>query len=224
MDQKTYIGKKIRENREAKKWTSAQLGAMLSNPKSDRGVLSWENGRTTPDADTLIELCILFGIEISEFYYKSPQYMESAITATSNEEDWVDVPLYGSIAAGTPIEMMEVEDVHSIPAVVAGRYPNAFLLKVEGDSMSRILPDGSYALVNPCSQVDHDGKPYAVCVNGYDATIKRVHHLNNGFELIPDSIDPTYAPVVYNYNDPGTDTITIIGEVVYYVLPDDWSF
>ncbi len=34
-------------------------------------------------------------------------------------------------------------------------------------------------------------KAYAVCVNGFDATIKRVKPLSNGYELIPDSIDPT---------------------------------
>lgn len=146
------------------------------------------------------------------------------IEVGKNGDEFIDVPLYGSIAAGTPIEMIEVEGSHPVPAKVYDRYPTAFLLKVEGDSMSRILPDGCYALVDPCDDVVHDGKPYAVCVNGYDATIKRVRRLNNGFELVPDSTDPTYAPTVYNYNEPGTETITVIGEVVYYVLPFDWGF
>lgn len=138
--------------------------------------------------------------------------------------DFVDVPLYGSIAAGTPIEMVEVEGTHPVPAKVCDRYPDAFLLKVEGDSMNRILPDGCYALVDPCKTVEDNGKPYAVCVNGYDATIKRVRKLNNGFELVPDSTDPTYTIQTFNYNDPGTETITVIGKVVYYVLPFDWGF
>lgn len=224
MDQKTYIGKKIRELREAKGWTSAQLGNMLTNRKTDRGVLSWESGRTTPDAETLMELCILFGVEIAEFYYKSPKYMESTIAVSLNDDDMVDVPLYGSIAAGVPIEMIEVEDVYPVPSAVANKYPDAFLLKVEGESMNRIIPNGSYALVDPRETVEHDMKPYAICVNGFDATIKRVHHLNNGFELVPDSNDPTYSPKIYNYNEPDTDVITVIGEVVYYVLPFDWSF
>ena len=61
-------------------------------------------------------------------------------------------------------------------------------------------------------------------MNGYDATIKRVRKLNNGFELVPDSNDPTYRPQTFNYNEPGTQTITVIGRVVYYVLPFDWEF
>lgn len=138
--------------------------------------------------------------------------------------NFVDVPHVGAIAAGTPIEMMEIEDTHPVPSKVMDEHPDAFLLTVEGDSMNRVLPNGSYALVDPCDDVDRDGQPYAVCVNGYNATIKRVRKLNNGFQLVPDSTDPTYAAETYNYNEPGTETITIIGRVVYYVLPFDWRF
>lgn len=144
-------------------------------------------------------------------------------TAVPNT-NMVDVPLYGAIAAGTPIEMTPVENTQPIPAKVHELHPNAFLLKVEGNSMNRVLPNGSYALIDPCKTVERDGAPYAVCVNGYDATIKRVRKLNNGFQLVPDSTDPTYETKTYNYNEPDTLTITVIGRVVYYVLPFDWEF
>ena len=36
--------------------------------------------------------------------------------------------------------------------------------------------------------------------------------------------DSTYPVQTFNYNEPGTETITVIGRVVYYVLPFDWSF
>lgn len=144
-------------------------------------------------------------------------------TAVPNT-NMVDVPLYGAIAAGTPIEMTPVENTQPIPAKVHELHPNAFLLKVEGNSMNRVLPNGSYALIDPCKTVERDGAPYAVCVNGYDATIKRVRKLNNGFQLVPDSTDPTYEAKTYNYNEPETQTITVIGCVVYYVLPFDWEF
>ena len=36
--------------------------------------------------------------------------------------------------------------------------------------------------------------------------------------------DPTYETKTYNYNEPGTQTITVIGRVVYYVLPFDLGF
>lgn len=137
---------------------------------------------------------------------------------------FVDIPLYGSIAAGVPLEMIKVEDTHPIPLEVQKNYPDAFLLRVVGESMNRILPNGSYALIDPCETVERDGQPYAVCVNGYDATIKRVKKLHNGFELVPDSTDPTFASTIYDYGVEGTETITVIGRVVWYCIPYEWRF
>lgn len=139
-------------------------------------------------------------------------------------QSFYDCPLYGSIAAGTPIEMVEVEDTFPIPSEMHRRYPEAFLLRVEGESMNRVLPNGCMALVDPCEAMERDGEPYAVCVNGYDATIKRVRTLANGFELDPDSTDPTYKPTIYDYGVEGTETITVIGRVVWYCVPFDWGF
>ena len=87
--------------------------------------------------------------------------------------------------------MINIDETYDIPADIHDRYPQAFLLKVVGDSMNRVLPNGCYALINPCQEASKPMKAYAVCVNGFDATIKRVKPLSNGYELIPDSIDPT---------------------------------
>ena len=193
---------------------------------SKQAVTNWRTGDSSPDIEYVAQIAIMYGIPLTTILTTKPDGSidTSSLERPREETSMTEVPLYGAIAAGTPIEMLEVDGTYPIATKLVRKYPDAFLLKVEGDSMSRIIPDGSYAVINPCDRVDHDGKPYAVCVNGYDATIKRVHLLNNGFELIPDSYDPTYSPAVFNYNEPGTDTITIIGEVVYYVLPDDWSF
>lgn len=186
---------------------------------SRAAVTNWTSGINAPDIETIAIISKEYGVPLSEM-------LEGTAGTSLKAENgrWVDVPLYGSIAAGTPIEMMEVEDTFPVPAKMHDAHPEAFLLKVEGESMNRILPNGCYALVDPCETVEENGAPYAVCVNGYDATIKRVRKLNNGFELVPDSTDPTYPVQTYNYNEPGTETITVIGRVVYYVLPFDWSF
>ncbi len=134
------------------------------------------------------------------------------------------VPLYGRIAAGEPIEMEEVDKHVLIPNEIMKKHPHSFLLQVEGNSMNRVLPNGCYALIDP-DRTDPiiDNHAYAVCVNGYDATIKRIKKLNNGFELDPDSIDPTYKPTVYDYGVEGTETITVKGEVVWYTIPFDFE-
>lgn len=145
-------------------------------------------------------------------------------SAPASPPSYVPVPLFGRIAAGRPIEMDAADDTHDIPRRVRDRYPKAYLLRVDGESMNRVLPNGALALVDPRDEVTHPGMPYAVCVNGYDATIKRVRLLNNGIELDPDSDDPTFKPMVYDYGEEGTPTITVKGEVVWYCLPYEWDF
>lgn len=179
---------------------------------------NYEYGKRDIPGDVAVKLCGYFGCSANYLLCVDDDDQRS------KQRYFTDVPLYGSIAAGKPLEMSDIEDSMPIPSAMHNRYPDAFLLKVAGTSMDRILPNGCYALVDPCDTVEHDGRPYAVCVNGYDATIKRVRKLANGFMLVPDSNDPTYKPQVYDYGVPDTETITIIGEIVYYILPYEWAF
>lgn len=205
------ISKNIKRLRMNRDWTQEQLAEKVGVTRST--VTQWETGWSKPRMGAVEKLAAVFGVSTSDM-----------VNDQSDISNFVDVPLYGSIAAGTPIEMHAVDSSHPVPTKVREKYPDAFLLKVEGESMNRVLPNGCYALVDPRQTADCNGAPYAVCVNGYDATIKRVRKLNNGFELVPDSNDPTYEKRTYNFNEPDTETVTVIGRVVYYVLPFDWSF
>lgn len=210
-------GYKIAEARIAKGWSQQQLADRIGT--TQQTIQRYESGARDLKSSVIIKLSSALGVTIS--YLLGLKDTDEEVIA---DDQFIDVPLYGSIAAGTPIEMVEVEDTFPVPTKMREAHPDAFLLKVEGESMNRILPNGCYALVDPCDTVEENGAPYAVCVNGYDATIKRVRKLNNGFELVPDSNDPTYPVQTFNYNEPGTETVTVIGRVVYYVLPFDWSF
>lgn len=203
--------------RKAAGYTQKEASALSGIPLGT--LRRWEQGANEPDMQSIIQLATLYKCSTDEIlgskFGKTVRRIGSSM---------VDVPLYGSIAAGTPIEMIAIEDTQQVPEKVYAAHPSAFLLRVEGESMNRILPNGCLALVDPCTEVERDGLPYAVCVNGYDATIKRVRKLNNGFVLEPDSTDPTYQSKVFNFNEPDTMAITIIGRVVFYVLPTDWEF
>lgn len=207
---------KIAEARVAKGWSQQQLADAIG--ATQQTIQRYESGARDIKSSVIIKLSEALGVTIS--------YLLGLETSTTShaDADMTEVPLYGAIAAGTPIEMLTVDGSYPIPSHVRKKYPDSYLLKVEGESMNRVLPNGCYALVDPRQTADCNGAPYAVCVNGYDATIKRVRKLNNGFELVPDSNDPTYLKKTYNYNEPDTETITVIGRVVYYVLPYDWSF
>jgi len=131
----------------------------------------------------------------------------------------VDVPFFGNIAAGQPIEPSNAMGTFPIPTTLHATYPDAFMLRVEGTSMNRVLPDGYYALIDPCDTADTSGQLYAVAVGDNAATIKHVRILSNGLELRPDSDDPTHHPVVFDYANADAPEVRIIGRVVWHCPP-----
>jgi repressor LexA len=122
-----------------------------------------------------------------------------------------------------PFDELAVPVRYPIPAEVSERYPGSFLMKVPDESMNQLLPNGAYALIDPCSSASDPGRPYAVSIGGGKATIKRVNRLNNGYELIPDSSDPTYRRSLYDYGVEGTEPVSVLGRVVWYCIPVDWE-
>lgn len=195
------------------------------------GYQNYEYGKRDIPGDVLIKASNFFGVTIDYLLHISP-WRNQLEKIRAEVADTVDVPVYGSIAAGTPIEMIEIEESFPVPRALLEMHGGfdeegnvqAFLLKIKGESMNQILQNGVLGLTIPCSTIDYDNDPYAVCVNGYDATAKRVHKLNNGFELRPDSTDPTFKPTIYDYGVPGTDTITVIGHIVHDFKPFDWRY
>lgn len=210
-------GYRISEARMAKGWSQQRLAEELGT--TQQTIQRYESGSRDIKSGTIIKLSKALGVTVA---YLLGMTDSSSTTDTSLQ--FVDVPLYGSIAAGMPIEMIPVDDMHPIPIKVRDKHPDSFLLKVEGESMNKVLPNGCYALIEPCNEITHDNDPYAICVNGFNATIKRVKKLANGFQLVPDSTDPTYPVQTFNYNEPDTEEITVIGKVVWYCIPFDWEF
>jgi len=181
-------------------------------------VAAWEVRDTLPNMNTMDKLQEILGVSAGQLF---TPYVEAS---DSNDCTSKEIRVFGRIAAGTPIEMEEGDFVFPCPTHLIEKHPKAFYLQVEGESMSRVLPDGCYVLVDP-EQRDPvvNGQVYAVCVNGYDATVKRVRKLANGIELIPDSLDPTYHSMVYDATVDGTETVTIIGRVVWFTVPFDFE-
>lgn len=60
------IANNIRKFRTTKGFNVDEVGAAVG--KSGKTVSAWEVGRGQPDADTLIKLCRLFDVDISDLY------------------------------------------------------------------------------------------------------------------------------------------------------------
>ena len=205
---------KIAEARRAKGWTQQELAERMGT--TQQTIQRYEAGSRNIKSSVLARLSEELDVTVT--------YLLGMNDADESAPAYVQIPLYGSIAAGQPIEMESADALFPVPVEISNRWPNAFLLRVEGESMNRILPNGCYALVDPCSEVDFEGQPYAVRVGDVDATIKRVRTNGHVYELVPDSTDPTYQPQALGMDALGSPNVSIIGRVVWHCIPFDWSY
>lgn len=119
---------------------------------------------------------------------------------------------------GASTDSKAADDAFPIPAKLHDRYPSSFMLRIEDESMNRVLPKGSYALIDPCEDVESSGDVYALSVDGGTTTVKRVRLLGNGLKLEPDSDDPTYHSIILDHADADAPDVHVIGRVVWYCL------
>lgn len=214
-----FIGNNIKALRVHKGLSQEQFAEIAD--VSQTAVSAWECDASSPRPSSVQRIIdAIPGITFDDIMGEENGFARKVLTAPRPKNTaLVEVPLFGSISAGKPIEMLDVEDTFPIPDPVHEKHPRAFMLKVQGESMNRVIPNGSYALVDPAYSEAQDGKVYAVCIDNSSATIKRIHKLNNGVELRPDSTDPTFKPVVFDYDDNDARTLTIFGQVVWFSVP-----
>lgn len=121
-------------------------------------------------------------------------------------------PVYGRISAGQPnwaeecIEGRLPIDVNLMNII---NPEECFFLRVNGESMNKLIKNGAYALIRKTDVVD-DGDIAVVLVNGYDATLKVFNRQRDFILLEPMSTDPSFKTQVY-----GKDTeIKVIGKYI----------
>lgn len=177
--------------------SQAQLAAICGVHQT--AVSQWEQGRTTPDTNSLRLLAEYFGVT-----------METVLGLEGNKERHL-VPVLGYVRAGIPVEaVQEVLDYEEITPEMAGAGEH-FALSIQGDSMApRFLP-GDVVIVRRQEDVD-SGDVAVVLVNGMDATVKKVIKNGNSIVLMP--LNNAYEPTAFTREEVAAVPVTIVGKVV----------
>ena len=139
------------------------------------------------------------------------------------ENNCKPVPLLGAISAGTPLEMVAVEEWINVPVEITDSHPHAFLLRVVGDSMSKVIPPNMLALIDPDIEIKN-GDIAAVAVNGFDATLKRFYKFQDGITLEPESYNPEYKTQFYDSKTQEHTPVVVKGKLVWYMAPLNAKF
>lgn len=137
---------------------------------------------------------------------------EQEIVINKEEVKLYMAPVYGQISAGIPNWAEEC---------IEGRLPidpllmdivdpeECFFLRVNGESMNKVVQNGSYALIRKTDWVEN-GEIAVVLVNGFDATLKKFSKQGDLVVLEPMSDDSSFQVQIYDKNTP----IKVIGKYI----------
>lgn len=198
---------RIKMLREEKNITQEDLAIKLELSK---GVISlYENEIRKPSLKILEKLSSIFNCSIDYILCKS----DVRNSVSSNMKDMFYLcPLYGRISAGQPNWVEDCLDGYFPidPNLMNISNPEeCFFLKVEGESMNKVIKNGSYALIRKTDYVEN-GEIAVVLINGFDATLKKFTKEGDVILLEPMSDDPTIHTQIYNRKN----SISIIGKYI----------
>lgn len=210
-----YAGAKIKALRDRDGYTQDELAAKLHVKKS--AVSNYETGFRMPKQDVLFALSQVFNVSVDTFFpntrdeelpIHSYPYIPAAISAGSP----------ATVDAITPDELEQV----AIPDAVMGKWAghsDISLMRANGDSMNRVIPNGSLIGVRKIDEIS-DLKNGDIVVFDCDGeyAVKRFFNdkQNRTYIFQPDSDRDGFFPVTHSYDD--EDLVAIVGKVVMYVV------
>lgn len=163
--------------------------------------VKYESGVSEPNHEMLCK--------IADFFNVTVDYLLG--NETAGKKKGIKIPVYGTVAAGVPIEAItDIEDYEEIDEDMA-RNGDHIALKIKGDSMEPRMVNGDVVIVR--LQPDAcDGETAIVMVNGDEATCKKIKKTPEGIMLI--STNPAYEPMFYSNKQIEELPIRILGKVV----------
>jgi repressor LexA len=128
-------------------------------------------------------------------------------TPVANDAEAVDLPLYGRIAAGTPIEALRDQSTTvGVPASLLGRGEH-YALEVAGDSMIEAgILEGDTVIIQRCDTAEN-GSIVVALIDSEEVTLKRLRRRGASIALEP--ANKTYETRIF-----GPDRVKVQGRLV----------
>lgn len=177
-----------------------------------KGIISlYENEARKPSMEVLVSLSEIFNVSIDYLIGKT----EKRNNNIDSSGKLFAIPIVGRVPAGSPLLTNEnIEGYLPIdPIMYNMTSPDGFFfLKVQGESMNKVIKNGAFALIKK-QDIVADGDVVVAIVNGdNEATMKKYKQLNSQFVMLePCSEDSSFEPITIDLK---TTTFKIIGKVV----------
>ena len=126
------------------------------------------------------------------------------------EQSYEEIPLFGYIAAGEPIQAISNPEPISVPKTMLSKTGLHYALRVKGNSMiEEGINDGDTVIIRR-QETAENGQKVVALINGNEATLKKIYREKNGFRLQP--ANSSMKPIF-------TKSLTIQGKVIG-ILPN----
>lgn len=218
MNELKKIGERIKQARLNIGFSQEEL-AFKVGFASRSSVSKIEKGERDIPRLKLIEIARALNVSIGQLLDTSE------VIPITNIDSHMHYFLNASISAGYPLTVDSVGKlpVVSIPDIFLGKYAknkHILIMRVNGDSMNKIIPNGSYIAVK--TNIDvlsvSNGDIVVANIEGADNgyTIKHIYKddTNSRIVLRPDSTNPIYTDIIISSTE--FQRLYIVGKVVAY--------
>lgn len=205
------FGEKLKDLRKKMQLTQMQLADTLHVAYGT--IAMWETNKRQPDFEMVAKIANYFNVSIDYLLGNNQSFEVKNIETVNIDSKYVKIPVYGTIPAGIPIEMIEdsfIEDFEYIPTEWLHGNQKYFCLKVKGESMMPKFEDGD-VLVLKQQEDCQSGDFCAVSINHTECTFKKVIKKESGITLQP--LNPIFEPIYFSNRDIVELPIVILGVV-----------
>ncbi|AFD22215.1 XRE family transcriptional regulator [Staphylococcus hominis] len=200
----------IKEVRLNNRMTKVEMAKKLD--VSEGTIRMWENGKNEPRMGMIEKIAKTFNVTKS---YLLGEVEEVELPDFTND---IKVPYFGQVSAGN-FESVEVDTKElEVPEVAFnGRSPKECIaLQVNGDSMNKILANGSYIIIHDYRRNQDyrlNNNDILVLRLGGEYTVKRVRRTETKLHLDPVSYSDEFKTNTFDLES--LEEIEVIGKVIY---------
>lgn len=203
------IGLFLKNRREELELSQQEVANLIGVNKSI--ISRWENNKVKNiGIDNMQKLLKVLSIDSLSFLNISNNSNSSS--ASSSEYPYIPNP----VVAGIP---QSIEGLTELPQIVIpdellGKYAknkNIIIMKVNGESMNRVIENGS--IIGVLTDIDRyslKNGDIVVFNHDYEYSLKRFYNLGDKIIFKPDSTDMRFTDIVYSPDE----AISIVGKVI----------
>lgn len=204
---------RIKKLREEKNMLQEELAKILN--VTQKTISNYETESRDIPTKYIMQLADFF--DVTSDYLLGKSDIKKDKSSSENKENlssnMVMLPVYGEIAAGLPNWAIECLEGYLPldPNFMNILNPNeCFFLRVNGESMNKVISNGAYALIRK-QDIVNNGEIAVVLVDNYNATLKRFSKTGDIVILSPESDSDEFKPLPVNLKE---TTIKILGKYI----------